>query len=76
MPRTTLEEFDLTVSKVLSRNPIDNEEEVKWRVDADNVSRPCVGDTPEEALDVFTSCLTTDNEEVKIDIEDLTEATA
>lgn len=64
-------EFELTVRETVSRD-LDTDEEVEeWRVESEKVNRPCVGDTPAEALRVFANCLETDNEEVRIEVDEL-----
>jgi len=71
MPAPDTTEFDLTVRQVLTRNFDTDEEEMHWRVESENMDRPCVGDTAHEALQVFVAALTPDDEDVQINAEEL-----
>ena len=71
MPRPDLTEFDLTVRQVLTRDFDTDEESTAWRVESKNMDRPCAGDTAAEALDVFVQALQSDDEDMKINPEDL-----
>ena len=71
MPAPDLSEFDLTVRQVLTRDTETDEECKMWRVESENLRRPPTGETPQEALEGFTNRLTSDNEDVKVDVEDL-----
>lgn len=74
MPQPSTAEFDLTVREIAIRDHETGEETPAWEVVNENLDRPCRGETPQDALEVFAACFTTDNERVKIDVETLTES--
>ncbi|ELY85407.1 hypothetical protein [Natrinema gari] len=64
-------EFDLTVRETLVRDLETDEERKRWEVGAEKVDRPPLGKTPAEALRVFADSLENDNEDVRIDLDEL-----
>jgi len=65
-------EIELTLKKILVRETKD-EETTKWSVEHPDLKRPCRGDTPREALDIFGECVESDDEDVAIDLNELTD---
>lgn len=69
-----LTEVELTLKEIAVRDRETDEETTAWSVDHPELERPCRGDTPREALDVFGTCLESEDEDVAIDLEDLTDS--
>ncbi|WP_144049963.1 hypothetical protein [Halorubrum sp. C191] len=71
MPKTELTEVELTLREVRLRDRITDEERTGWQVENEELDRPVRGDSPQEALELFAACLETDNDDARIELEDL-----
>jgi hypothetical protein len=66
-----LTQVDLTLRQVATRDLDTDEESTAWQVEHENMDGVIREDTAKEALEVFAACLETDNEDARIDLEDL-----
>lgn len=71
MSRHDLTEVELTLREVATRDLETDEEGVAWQVEHDEMSGVIREDTAKEALELFAACLETDNDDARIDLEDL-----
>jgi len=71
MSLRNLTEVDLTLREVGTRDLDTDEEGTAWVVEHEEMSGVIREDTPAEALRVFAACLETDNDDARIDLEDL-----
>ena len=71
MPRHDLTEVELTLREVATRDLDTDEEKTAWQVEHEKMDGVIREDSPKKALELFAACLETDNEEARIDLEDL-----
>lgn len=64
-------EVELTLKEIPVRDDDTDEETTAWKVDHPDIERPCRGDTPREALDIFGACVEKDEEDVSINLDEL-----
>ena len=69
--RRDLTKVELTLEQMIVRDKETDEETTAWSVSHPDLERPCRGDTLREALDVFASCVESDDETVAIDLDEL-----
>lgn len=69
-----IEVEDITLREIAVRDSETDEETTAWKVDHPEMERPCRGDSPQEALDIFAECIGKDEDEpTAINLEDLAE---
>ena len=67
-----VEELELNQIRVRDRET--DEEKTAWEVDHPEMERPCRGDSPQEALDIFAECIGKDDDEkTAINLDELAE---
>ena len=66
-----LADVELILEEIPVRNRETGEGTTAWQVDHPNLNRPCRGNTPREALEIFVECLETDDEAMAIDLNEL-----
>jgi len=65
---------ELTLKQIPVRDKETDEETTAWKVDHPEMDRPCRGDTPQEALDIFAECIGKDEGKTAINLDDLAES--
>ena len=68
-----IEVEDITLKQIPIRDDETDEETTAWKVDHPEMDRPCRGDTPQEALNVFAECISKDESQTAINLSDLAE---
>lgn len=71
LSNSNLAKVELTLKEIPVRDDETGEETTAWKVDHPDLERPCRGDTPREALDIFGACVESDDEDVALDLDDL-----
>jgi len=66
-------EVELTLKQVPVRDTETNEVTMEWKVEHPNLESACRGETPREALDIFGACVESADEDVAIDLHELSE---
>lgn len=69
--QTDLSTVSVTLEEIAVRET--DEEQTAWQVTHPELDRPCRGDSPRAALDIFGECVETDDEEIGIDLTELSE---
>jgi len=68
-----IEVEELELNQISVRDRETDEEKAKWEVDHPEMDRPCRGETAQEALDIFAECISKDEGQTAINLEDLAE---
>lgn len=69
-----LTEVEFTLEEVHVRDQETDEEQTMWQISHTDLDRPCRAGTPQEALNLFASCISkAPSEKDSIDLEELVE---